>query len=111
MKRLILLIASSTALLGCLDDDATGQMDARLPDWAMEVLDGFDAALTQAVRELAAAGAQDSTPVTVRDWHHVTWNNCLVENSPAVVGMSVLYRRRTSSEPETAETFSFPSPN
>lgn len=40
-----------------------------------------DAALTQAVRELAAAGARDGTPVIVRDWHHVTWNNCLVENS------------------------------
>ena len=40
-----------------------------------------DPALTQAVRELAAAGARDSTLVTVRDWHHVTWNNCLVENS------------------------------
>jgi hypothetical protein len=40
-----------------------------------------DAALIQAVRELAAAGARDSTPVTVRDWHHITWNNCLVENS------------------------------
>ena len=33
------------------------------------------------MRELAAAGARDSTLVTVRDWHHVTWNNCLVENS------------------------------
>ncbi|TFV85961.1 hypothetical protein [Blastococcus sp. CT_GayMR16] len=43
-----------------------------------------DAALTQAVRELSAAGAQADTNVTVRDWHHVTWNNCLVENSAAV---------------------------
>jgi hypothetical protein len=40
-----------------------------------------DAALAQAVRELSAAGAADATPVTVRDWHHITWNNCLVENS------------------------------
>jgi hypothetical protein len=40
-----------------------------------------EAALAQAVRELVAAGAADSTPVTVRDWHHVTWNNCLVESS------------------------------
>jgi hypothetical protein len=40
-----------------------------------------DAALTQAVRELSAAGAVDDTAVTVRDWHHITWNNCLVENS------------------------------
>ena len=42
-----------------------------------------DAALIQAVRELAAAGAADDTSVTVREWHHVTWNNCLVENSAA----------------------------
>jgi hypothetical protein len=42
-----------------------------------------DPGLTQAVRELAAAGAQDDTGVTVREWHHVTWNNCLVENSTA----------------------------
>ena len=40
-----------------------------------------DAGLTQAVRELAAAGAQDDTGVVVRDWHHITWNNCLVEDS------------------------------
>jgi hypothetical protein len=40
-----------------------------------------DAALAQAVRELSAAGARDDTSVTVRDWHHITWNNCLVENS------------------------------
>ncbi|MFD2093327.1 hypothetical protein [Blastococcus deserti] len=47
---------------------------------AMAAQDG-DPALAQAVRELAAAGATDDTPVTVRDWHHITWNNCLVENS------------------------------
>jgi hypothetical protein len=39
------------------------------------------AALAQAVRELTAAGADDGTAVTVRDWHHITWNNCLVEDS------------------------------
>jgi len=39
-----------------------------------------DATLAQAVRELTAAGARDDTSVTVRDWHHITWNNCLVEN-------------------------------
>ena len=22
--------------------------------------------------------------MTVRDWHHITWNNCLVENSDTV---------------------------
>jgi hypothetical protein len=36
------------------------------------------------VRELAAAGAEDPTPVTVRDRHHITWNNCLVESSDTV---------------------------
>jgi hypothetical protein len=40
-----------------------------------------DPGLAQAVRELADAGARDDTTVTVRDWHHITWNNCLVENS------------------------------
>jgi hypothetical protein len=38
------------------------------------------AALAAAARELATAGATDDTGVVVRDWHHVTWNNCLVEN-------------------------------
>ena len=37
-------------------------------------------ALLEAVDELVAAGAEEATPVTVRTWHHVTWNNCLVEN-------------------------------
>ena len=40
-----------------------------------------DAALLQAVGELTGQGAADSTAVTVRTWHHVTWNNCLVEDS------------------------------
>jgi hypothetical protein len=40
-----------------------------------------DAALQQAVGELTAQGAADDTEVTVRSWHHVTWNNCLVEDS------------------------------
>jgi hypothetical protein len=43
-----------------------------------------NAALLQAVGELAAQGAGDDNPVTVRTWHHVTWNNCLVEDSAAV---------------------------
>lgn len=38
-------------------------------------------ALSPAVKELAAAGAKDGTDIRVRDWHHITWNNCLVENS------------------------------
>jgi hypothetical protein len=37
--------------------------------------------LVPAVQELATLGARDETRVTVRAWHHVTWNNCLVENS------------------------------
>jgi hypothetical protein len=40
-----------------------------------------DAALLLAVQDLEAAGATDDAPVTVRDWHHITWNNCLVENT------------------------------
>jgi hypothetical protein len=43
-----------------------------------------NADLGPAVDELIAAGAADSTLVTVRSWHHVTWNNCLVENSAEV---------------------------
>ena len=40
-------------------------------------------ALVPAVTQLRRAGAADTTIVTVRDWHHITWNNCLVENSEA----------------------------
>jgi hypothetical protein len=40
-----------------------------------------DEALLVAVQELVAAGAGDASPVTIRTWHHITWNNCLVENS------------------------------
>ncbi len=40
-------------------------------------------ALLGAVDELALAGAGEATAVRVRTWHHVTWNNCLVENSAA----------------------------
>jgi hypothetical protein len=40
-----------------------------------------DEALLDAVAELVSAGASDATAVTIRSWHHVTWNNCLVENS------------------------------
>ena len=36
--------------------------------------------LLEAVDELVAAGAEEATPVRVRTWHHVTWNNCLVED-------------------------------
>lgn len=37
--------------------------------------------LVDAVAELEAAGAEDGTRIRVRDWHHICWNNCLVENS------------------------------
>jgi hypothetical protein len=40
-----------------------------------------DVELMRAVNELVAAGAGERTAVTVRTWHHITWNNCLVENS------------------------------
>jgi hypothetical protein len=36
--------------------------------------------LGPAVKELRTAGATPSTRVRVRTWHHITWNNCLVEN-------------------------------
>jgi hypothetical protein len=39
--------------------------------------------LIPAVKELRASGAEDGTQVTARSWHHITWNNCLVENSRA----------------------------
>ena len=41
-------------------------------------------ALAAAVKELSSGGAVDDTVVRVRDWYHITWNNCLVENSGAV---------------------------
>ena len=41
-------------------------------------------ALVPAVGELRQAGATDDTEVAVRTWHHITWNNCLVENSDDV---------------------------
>jgi hypothetical protein len=39
------------------------------------------AELREVVAAFAAAGAVDDTPIQVRSWHHITWNNCLVENS------------------------------
>ena len=39
------------------------------------------AELREVVGEFAAAGAQPDTTINVRAWHHITWNNCLVENS------------------------------
>jgi hypothetical protein len=41
---------------------------------------GYDI-LLDTVKELVAAGARPNTRVRVRDWHHITWNNCLVESS------------------------------
>jgi hypothetical protein len=43
-----------------------------------------DEAMLLALGELAKAGATADTPVELRNWHHITWNNCLVENSPEV---------------------------
>lgn len=40
--------------------------------------------LQSAIDELVAAGGSDTTTVQVRSWHHITWNNCLVENSASV---------------------------
>jgi hypothetical protein len=54
---------------------------ARLKELASQPANG---ALVPAVAELSAAGAADTTPIQVRTWHHVTWNNCLVENSDSV---------------------------
>ncbi|MFS8097541.1 hypothetical protein LFM09_10420 [Lentzea alba] len=39
------------------------------------------AELREVVASFAAAGAQPETVIKVRSWHHITWNNCLVENS------------------------------
>jgi hypothetical protein len=49
---------------------------------ALSTQPGYEA-LATAVQELSAAGASGASEVKVRDWHHVTWNNCLVENSSA----------------------------
>jgi hypothetical protein len=40
--------------------------------------------LLPAVNDLLAAGARERDAANVRTWHHVTWNNCLVENSADV---------------------------
>jgi hypothetical protein len=40
--------------------------------------------LLPAIEELKALGANDNSIVKIRDWHHITWNNCLVENSTKV---------------------------
>jgi len=42
------------------------------------------AELREVVAEFAAAGAQPESTVQVRSWHHITWNNCLVEHSSSV---------------------------
>jgi hypothetical protein len=38
-------------------------------------------ALLNAVNELVSVGAVETSTAIVRTWHHITWNNCLVENS------------------------------
>ena len=42
------------------------------------------AAISFAVNQLIDAGASLTDKAVVRSWHHVTWNNCLVENSEEV---------------------------
>ena len=39
--------------------------------------------LVAAIDELKGLGAAETSKVRIRDWHHITWNNCLVENSQA----------------------------
>ncbi|MFD4637939.1 hypothetical protein ACFWN2_11530 [Lentzea sp. NPDC058436] len=39
------------------------------------------AELREVVSEFTKAGATPDTTINVRSWHHITWNNCLVENS------------------------------
>jgi hypothetical protein len=43
-----------------------------------------NAPLLDAVTDLLALGAKETSLARIRTWHHVTWNNCLVENSKAV---------------------------
>ncbi|MET9632788.1 hypothetical protein ABZX92_35570 [Lentzea sp. NPDC006480] len=45
------------------------------------------AELREVVASFAAAGAVAESTVDVRSWHHITWNNCLVEHSS--VGLTV----------------------
>jgi hypothetical protein len=35
--------------------------------------------IVEAVKDLSRLGATDNTVVAARVWHHITWNNCLVE--------------------------------
>jgi hypothetical protein len=37
--------------------------------------------LVPGVKELEGLGAKDTSSISVRNWHHITWNNCLIENS------------------------------
>jgi hypothetical protein len=41
-------------------------------------------ALLDAVNDLLVLGAKESDIARVRTWHHLTWNNCLVEDGDAV---------------------------
>lgn len=57
--------------------------------WTLQELRDYgtqvgDEELLAVVKQFRLAGANDTTPVTARTWHHVTWNNCLVENSQVV---------------------------
>ena len=59
------------------------------------------AALLEAVAELTGQGAAETTAVRVRTWHHVTWNNCLVEDS-AAEGRHVYLPTYGGGEPDLA---------
>lgn len=61
----------------------------QLPVAALRAAAADDAGLLLAVQELQAAGAGDDTSISVRDWHHITWNNCLVEHTTANGGPHV----------------------
>jgi hypothetical protein len=50
----------------------------------VEIADSGNVELVNAIDDLVRAGATASTPINIRTWHHITWNNCLVENSEAV---------------------------
>ena len=60
-----------------------------------------NAALLEAADELTDQGAGDDTVVTVRTWHHITWNNCLVEDS-AAEGRHVYLPTYGGGEPDVA---------
>ncbi|GAA1469918.1 hypothetical protein [Microbacterium thalassium] len=57
--------------------------------------------LRLAAAELRRLGAAADDVIHVRDWHHITWNNCLVENSESV-GKHVYMPTYGASNPDLA---------